>query len=102
MILPSVHLTEAVLLGVAASAIHAMPVETGGALIGWREGASVSVMDFIEIPSARAQRSRYELTAADLNAALAGYLTGASDMRLGYVGSWHTHPAAVGPSVIDK
>lgn len=102
MNLPSVHLTEAVLHGVADSAIHAMPVETGGALIGWREGATVSVMDFIEIPSARAERSRYELRAADLNAALASYLTRASDTRLGYVGSWHTHPAAVSPSFVDK
>jgi len=98
----SVHLAEAVILGVSAAAVHALPGETGGALIGWREGASVTVMDFIQIAPARAERSRYELTALCLNAALADYLSRESDTRRGYVGSWHTHPASTGPSIIDK
>lgn len=99
---PMVHVTESVLHGIAGCALHAVPNETGGALIGWREGVSVSVRDFIEIPSGRPERARYELIVAELNAALASYLAQARDTRLGYVGSWHSHPAAVGPSFIDK
>lgn len=102
MTTPTVHLTEAVVRGIAGCALDAAPHETGGALIGWREGGSVSVMDFIEIPSGRPERARYELSITDLNVALTAYLAQATDTRLGYVGSWHSHPGAVGPSFIDK
>ena len=53
-------------------------------------------MDFIEISSGKPLRARYDLGIADLNSALADYLSSATDARMGYVGSWHSHPAAVG------
>lgn len=90
------------LQGIVGRTLEAVPNETGGALIGWREGPAVSVMDFIEILSARPERARYELGITDLNTALAGYLARTTDARLGYVGSWHSHPAPVGPSFTDR
>lgn len=102
MTTPTVHFTEAVLHGIAGRARDAVPNETGGVLVGWREDMSVSVMDFIELPSGRPNRARYELSAANLNRALADYLAQATDPRMGYVGSWHSHPSMVGPSPLDK
>lgn len=97
-----IHLTEAVARGIAARAQAAMPNETGGALIGWREGEFVNVMDSIEIPSVRPDHARYQLSVADLNEALERYISSARDARMGYVGSWHSHPAMVGPSPRDR
>lgn len=97
-----VHATESVLQRIISCAREAVPNETGGALLGWREGAGVNVMDFIEVPSARPARARYELGIVGLNTALADYLDQATNARMGYVGSWHSHPAASGPSLIDR
>ncbi len=97
-----VHATEAVLHGIASCALEAVPNEAGGALLGWREGAGVNVMDFIEVQSARPARARYELGIIGLNNTLADYLSKAADARVGYVGSWHSHPVPSGPSLVDR
>lgn len=102
MTTPLIHVTENALQGIVDSTFAAVPNETGGALIGWREGDLVSIRTFIEIPTKRPERSRFELDLDDLNAALANYLSTAGDARLGYVGSWHSHPAPAGPSFTDK
>ncbi|MBK8447349.1 MAG: Mov34/MPN/PAD-1 family protein [Micropruina sp.] len=99
---PSIHIVENVIRAIVGRTLEALPHETGGALVGWREGAAVIVMDFIEISSGKPLRARYDLGIADLNSALADYLSSATDARMGYVGSWHSHPAAVGPSFIDR
>lgn len=96
-----IHITEDVLAHMREIAIAAMPRETGGLLIGWIEGEAVSVVDLITVLHPRPERSRYLLDAARANAALDEYLAATQGKHLGYVGSWHTHPAMAGPSPLD-
>lgn len=102
------HKRPAITVGVSGSAsqkIHDFaksrhPIETGGLLLGWWEGENVAVVDVIEVLDKRATHTswiRREKTAQiALDQALAG-----RKGNVGYVGDWHTHPAAIGASITD-
>lgn len=96
-----IHLPEHVLDRLAGMAREAIPKETGGILVGWLEGDSVSVVDVLQVPRPLPERNRYVLDAQQANKALESYLATADDKNLGYVGTWHTHPGLVPPSPRD-
>ena len=82
----------------------AMPRETGGILIGWRGGPSrlaVSVYAALVVQDPSAAHTTYELNRDRAQAALDAYLVGQLDHKLGYIGEWHSHPAAQPPSPQD-
>lgn len=82
---------------------RARPRETGGILTGHRDGQNVIVTRAIEVPSRVAARNSYRLDHDQAQAALDRALRASPrDPLAGYVGEWHTHPAAVGPSLIDR
>lgn len=87
--------------GIAAAAASAHPRETGGLLLGWWDDGRVAVRHAVEVPDPHATTSswsRDELRAqAALDTALAEY----QHPWLGYVGDWHSHPAACGASGQD-
>lgn len=86
---------------IAAAAAVAHPRETGGILLGWWDDGRVAVWHAVEVPDPHATTnswSRDELRAqAVLDATLAEY----QHPWLGYVGDWHSHPAACGASGQD-
>lgn len=86
---------------IAAAAAAAHPRETGGILLGWWDDGRVAVRHAVEVPDPHATMnswSRDELHAQDaLDTALAEY----QHPWLGYVGDWHSHPAACGASGQD-
>lgn len=94
-----VHADATTLITAAAAA--ARPRETGGILLGWWDGGQVAVRHAVEVPDPEATAaswSRDELRAqVALDAALAEH----EHPWLGYVGDWHSHPAACGPSAQD-
>ncbi len=82
---------------------RSLPRETGGILVGHRDGESVIVTRAIEVPSRVATRTSYRLDHDQAQAALNRVLSASpQDPLAGYVGEWHTHPADVGPSLIDR
>jgi integrative and conjugative element protein (TIGR02256 family) len=82
---------------------RALPLETGGILIGHRDGENVIVTRAVEVPSPTATRRSYRLDHEHADAALARALRNQPrDALAGYVGEWHTHPARVGPSILDR
>lgn len=86
------------------AAWNALPRETGGILIGWREGASardVTVVAALVVSDPAAAHASYRLNQAAAQALLDDYLTRESDTNLGYVGEWHSHPEPQPPSPQD-
>jgi integrative and conjugative element protein (TIGR02256 family) len=82
---------------------RALPRETGGILIGHRDGQNVVITRAVEVPSPVATRSSYRLDHDLAETALSRVRSGMPhDSLAGYVGEWHTHPASVGPSLIDR
>jgi len=80
-----------------------LPRETGGLLLGYRDGLDVHIVDAIEVGDASAGRSHYVLRHAARERALAEYLNALPPgSPVGYVGTWHSHPANVGPSWTDR
>lgn len=81
----------------------ALPNEAGGVLIGWYGSGELHVTDAIGVDDPNAGPSSYERTNLAANKALRAYLASRSNGDpSGYVGEWHSHPAAVGPSPVDK
>lgn len=90
---------------IVAAAATALPMETGGILIGWRGGGpdnGCTVARAVEVADARSDRCTYQRnhTAADL--ALQRVLDRLADPELGYVGEWHSHPKNEPPSPRDR
>jgi integrative and conjugative element protein (TIGR02256 family) len=82
---------------------RALPRETGGILIGHRDEENVIVTRAVEVPSLVATRISYRLDHDQAQTALDRALRASPrDPLAGYVGEWHTHPAHVGPSLIDR
>ncbi|MGC4173997.1 Mov34/MPN/PAD-1 family protein [Demequina sp.] len=86
---------------IKAAAVGAVPNETGGILLGWRAGSDVIVVGFAEIPPRDVRRAAYVLDARAANGALEKFRRQAHDSRVGYVGSWHSHPLNLPPSATD-
>lgn len=76
------------------------PKETGGILLGVRNGDRPWVTRAIEIPSIDRGRNHYRLPAGATTPAVAHARE--KDPRLGYLGEWHSHPSDVGPSPTDR
>ena len=79
-----------------------MPLETGGILLGYREGADVMVTHALVVEGSGASGNRYVRDDVEANRTLSDFLNDRdSDDVTGYVGEWHSHPAPSGPSSID-
>lgn len=98
-----IHLASEAFDLAARAARRARGRETGGALIGFRSGPDIHVRDVLVIPDAKASRTRYVLREVPRESALATYRAQLPlGSVLGYVGTWHSHPALAGPSFMDR
>ncbi len=78
-------------------------LETGGILLGWRIETGIHIAKAMHVPDRTARRTRYQRRHSIAEGALANALDLLpSDSPVGYVGEWHTHPALVGPSRVDR
>lgn len=83
-------------------ALHAaLPQETGGILVGWRNDGNVIVTDALVVADEHADGSNYNRRQASATAVLNRYLASATNPLAGYVGEWHTHPQPCPPSPTD-
>lgn len=82
------------------AAQRALPLETGGFLLGFYSARSIVVAELVHVPDSGATRVSYErsneLAAVELSERRR------ANQFLGYVGEWHSHPADRGPSWIDR
>lgn len=78
----------------------ALPRETGGILIGFRDAADIVVSRLLLVPDRASSGHAYMRSERDAQAALA-LLRQSAPTAVGYVGEWHTHPADQGPSPTD-
>lgn len=77
--------------------------EVGGLLVGFRSGNDVHVEDVIVVADPTASRNRFVLREGRREKALQRYRRSIPEgSPLGYVGTWHSHPADVGPSWVDR
>jgi len=83
-------------------AAEAVPLETGGILVGWWEDRAAVLHDFLLVPDRKAGHYQYLRSHRAAEAVLREYLDGCEDTRVGYIGEWHTHPAPQPPSTIDR
>jgi proteasome lid subunit RPN8/RPN11 len=95
-----VHPDAAATIGSAAANAH--PRETGGLLLGWWDSGRVVVRHAAEVPDPDATTNSWSRDEHSAQDALAAALAGHEHPWLGYVGDWHSHPAACGPSRQDK
>jgi proteasome lid subunit RPN8/RPN11 len=87
---------------IAREAARALPLETGGVLLGHREGDDVVVTEVLVVNDASATRRRYVRDDAQANALLRDYLAARGDATpTGYVGEWHSHTGNEAPSTVD-
>jgi len=73
------------------AARRARPAETGGILLGYRDGAGIVVTDAVEIIDASASPAAYRRRRRVAQEALDTALTREHDALVGYVGEWHSH-----------
>jgi proteasome lid subunit RPN8/RPN11 len=79
-----------------------LPRETGGILLGVRADSDVYVADVVEVADDQSTGSRFVLREAAREEALARYLSDVPpDCPIGYVGTWHSHPALAAGSSQD-
>jgi proteasome lid subunit RPN8/RPN11 len=76
--------------------------ERGGLLLGWWNGDEVAVRHLVEVPDPGATATNWTRNQAAAQKALDQERAALDDSRLGYVGDWHTHPAAIWASPADK
>jgi integrative and conjugative element protein (TIGR02256 family) len=77
--------------------------EVGGVLIGFRAGEDVHVEDVVPVDDASSTGTRFRLRSGPREEAIANYLSRRpKGSMLGYVGTWHSHLADVGPSLTDR
>ena len=80
----------------------ALPLETGGILLGWYEHDDIHVADVVVVDDPSATATSYRRGREEGNMALATYMkSGPVDSPIGYVGEWHSHPGPSGPSPLD-
>jgi integrative and conjugative element protein (TIGR02256 family) len=99
---PHIRMSSAAFASMRETLRTALPKEAGGILVGWRDGADVIVADALLVPDGGAQATHYVRRYAAASEVLDAYMETATDPLAGYVGEWHTHPAAVPPSQIDE
>jgi proteasome lid subunit RPN8/RPN11 len=77
--------------------------EAGGLLVGFRTNGRIHVEDVIAVRDPAASRTRFVLREDLREDALRRYRRGLpAGSPLGYVGTWHSHLADVGPSRVDR
>lgn len=77
--------------------------EVGGVLFGFRNGRDVHVEDIIQVFDPTATGTRFVLRAGPRDEAIRVYrATLATNSIVGYVGTWHSHPADADPSGTDR
>lgn len=86
---------------IAAAAVAAHPRETGGLLLGWWDARYVVVRHAVEVPDPGATTNSWSRDEPQAQAALDTALAEHQHPWLGYVGDWHSHPAACGASSQD-
>lgn len=96
------HLSPDVVAELSEMAQAALPLETGGILLGWYEHHDIRITDAIAVEDPAATATSYSRGNEAGNAALAAYMKGQpAGSPLGYVGEWHSHPGPAGPSPLD-
>jgi len=85
---------------IRGAASSALPDETGGVLIGVSVDERPWVTDAVLVPSPKSSPVYYELTGEARRAAVDGARD--RDLRLGYIGEWHSHTYDIGPSGLDR
>lgn len=77
----------------------ALPIETGGVLLGCHVDGRPVVSEVVEIADDDATENRYRVPEGVVQAAVTAARK--DDARLGYLGEWHSHPSGEGPSPLD-
>lgn len=77
----------------------ALPVETGGVLLGCHVDGRPVIAHVLEIADADATETSYRIPQGAAQAAVANARS--SNASLGYLGEWHSHPSGKGPSPLD-
>ncbi|WP_213816994.1 SAVED domain-containing protein [Glaciihabitans sp. dw_435] len=86
---------------IASENAKQLPLETGGVLLGYREGRNIVVTHALTVDG-QAGTNRYVRDDVRANELLEEFLAGrADDDPTGYIGEWHSHPAPSGPSPTD-
>lgn len=96
-----VEISAEVIKALSSAATAALPFETGGLLIGWRDGENVVVRASLQLRTPNARTNRFDIDAKRATRALKRHLRMTSNSLEGYVGAWHTHPALAPPSETD-
>lgn len=95
----TVDLSERAQIELRGAARRALPDETGGILLGCLIDGRPVVAEVVEIPDSDATARSYRVPDGRTQEVVAE--SRAHDSRLGYVGEWHSHPSAAGPSTLD-
>lgn len=96
-----VEIAADIIEGLSNIARTALPYETGGLLIGWRDGQNVIVCGWLQLGTSNPRTNRFEIDAKKATKVLKQYLRTTSNPLEGYIGAWHTHPSIVPPSGTD-
>jgi proteasome lid subunit RPN8/RPN11 len=94
-----VHPNAINVIVVTASSAH--PREIGGLLLGWWDTDRIVVRHAVEVADPAATTSSWSRDQPRAQAALETALAEHHHPWLGYVGDWHSHPAAHGASRQD-
>lgn len=87
---------------IASETAKHLPLETGGILLGYREGRNIVVTHALVVDGDGAAANNYVRGDIRANDLLEEFLAGRSDDDpTGYIGEWHSHPAPLGPSPTD-
>jgi integrative and conjugative element protein (TIGR02256 family) len=100
---PSIYVRADAHETIAAETAKRLPLETGGIILGYREGDNLVITHALAVDGGGATKDRYVRDDVRANARLEEFLADrAEDDPIGYVGEWHSHPAPSGPSTIDR
>ncbi len=98
---PSILIARAALDVLLAAGEQALPVETGGVLLGFRAEGGVVITRSLVVPDPRSSRHSYLLHGRRAQALMTAVRDDVPSV-VGYVGEWHTHPADTPPSRTDQ
>lgn len=97
---PIVRIAESAAHYLRCRARAAHPDETGGILLGVAVAGNPWITRAVELTSDERGQHHYRLPAGMTRTAVRAGRR--DDPRLGYLGEWHSHPADVGPSAVDR
>lgn len=86
---------------ISAASAAAHPRETGGLLLGWWDSRRIVVRDAVEVLDPNATSTSWTRNERPAQTALDNALAHHAHPWLGYVGDWHSHPAACKASSQD-